>query len=71
MNEKWRNKIGKTSLIISNLSSLLQKGTQTLKSINLRYLSFNFLNLNLPLEFSIKFYQNFRNTRVYFLKKKN
>jgi len=34
--------LGKTSLVISDLSSLLQLSTQTLKSINLEYLSFIF-----------------------------
>jgi hypothetical protein len=69
MNERWRNKIGKTnSLITSNISSLLQKGTQTLKSVNLGFLSFNFFNLNPPLKFSIKSYQNLQNTPVFILK---
>jgi hypothetical protein len=32
----------KTSLTTFDLSSLLKKNTQTLKSVNLRYISFNF-----------------------------
>jgi hypothetical protein len=57
------NSFVKTSLITSDISSLLQKCIQTLKSVNLGYPPFNFLffifNFNSPLEFSVKSYQNF------------
>jgi hypothetical protein len=53
------------------LSLFLQKGIQTLKSVNLVYLFFNFFfNFNHPLKFSVKSCQNFQNTQFFFIKKK-
>jgi hypothetical protein len=60
---KKKKKRGRNSLTTPDLSSVLQKGTQTLKSINLEYQSFNF---NSPLEFSVKSCQNFQNTPLFF-----
>jgi hypothetical protein len=58
----------KTLLIIPDLSLLLKKCIQTLKSDIHLSIFFNFI---IPFEFFVKSYQNFQNTPVFifFLKK--
>jgi hypothetical protein len=52
----------KTSLITADLSLLLKKCTQTLKSVTLGYPFFNFSH---PFEFFVKSYRNFQNIPVF------
>jgi hypothetical protein len=63
----------KNSLITPDISSLLKKGIQTLKSVNLdfRVSIFQFFfNFNTPLEFSVESYKIFQNTLAFIFKKR-